>query len=92
MASLYEQVDAAIDMAKWEGATNIPGGKKAIGYLGLGNGWNFVLASFKIEDDQYTEDMPEDFMGYDGTAAKNGQVVRLTREQAARAFKKAAGK
>jgi hypothetical protein len=47
--------------------------------------WRFLVVAFSIEDQGF----PPGSKGYDGTVVSGRSVVRLTREQAKRAYKRA---
>ena len=51
-----------------------------------GKTWKFQLVSFSIVDQGF----PAGSLGYDGTAIKNGTIVRLTPELAKKAYEFAA--
>lgn len=57
----------------------------AEGYLAHTHTWNYIAVEFGIEDQGF----PPGSKGYDGTAHKTGTVVRLPRDLAELAFKKA---
>jgi hypothetical protein len=73
--------DAPAGAASYEGnltLVNLIGGKKT--------SWRFVVVEFSIEDQGF----PAGSKGYDGTVTSSeGVVMRLTRAQAERAFKRA---
>ena len=57
----------------------------AEGFLTSTENWNFVVVEFGIEDQGF----PPGSKGYDGTAVRGSTIMRLTRELAEFAFKKA---
>jgi hypothetical protein len=56
----------------------------AQGWKAEAQGWTFLIVSWP-----YRTVTEPDSWGYDGTAARNGTAVRLTRELAERAAKRA---
>jgi hypothetical protein len=77
-------LDEAIAAAKWERLDNL---QEARCYQGRTERWQISVVAFDIEPQGF----PKGSLGYDGAASSmsEGLVLRLTREQAERAFKKA---
>lgn len=82
--------DEIIDKAEWRELPPPTGPTTAEAYHGtvskpdgLSRGYNITVVAFDIEPQGH----PPGSLGYDGALGGPGGVVRLTREQAERAFK-----
>ena len=84
MKELLAEIKAELDTEEFRSVDEetIEGAK---GYLASTKNWNFIVVEFDIEEQGF----PPGSKGYDGTAHKTGTVIRLTRELAELAFKKA---
>jgi hypothetical protein len=84
LAELIKEIEEDLPTVKWTPKKPIKAPEDATFYAGRGaGGWNLLAISFDIEDQGF----PPGSKGYDGSATKEGTVMRLTQELAEKAFK-----
>lgn len=80
---VLDDASRAIEIATWEKFDEFPTDHDAVAYRGRGDGWEFLVVSFSIEDQGF----PKGSRGWDGTGRKKSTVLHLTRELAERGFR-----
>ena len=86
MQPLLKNAEQAIEaVTHWRPLLDAPVGSQ--GYMGMANGWMFIIMSFSIEDQGF----PQGSRGYDGsgtiTLGGKGIMLHLTRALAEKAVK-----